>query len=249
MKPAATSENRCGSRALMMEADILSPMSEHQVIPVCGQGIHGFFSRPKSSRRSPRSMPSSWWIRMPAAAVSLLDCPCRYRALSKAVGLSGGGDRCGGGGGAGGRGRGFGGETDSCSGGGGLGEPRSSPLETPCGTARGMCGDDGCRGLTTNADGGGDANGCELRRSSTAKEHRATKTSKTSLPVRDSAKAFNAAMGELRARVNASWTARLRERRRRCNGPGESCRSNSAIRAPLPGGLSSEPSAAHSPAD
>ena len=165
-------------------------------------------------------MPSSWWIRIPAAAVSLLDCPCRYRALSKAVGLSGGGDRCGDGGGAGGRGRGLGGETDSCSGGGGgLGEPRSSPLETPCGTGRGMCGDDGCRGLTTNADGGGDADGCELRRSSTAKEHRATKTSKTSLPVRDSAKAFNEPMGELRARANASWTARLRERRRRCSEP------------------------------
>ena len=43
----------------MMEADILSPMSEHQVIPVAGHGIHGFFTLPKSSPRLPRSIPSS----------------------------------------------------------------------------------------------------------------------------------------------------------------------------------------------
>jgi hypothetical protein len=56
----------------------------------------------------------------------------------------------------------------------------------------------------TKADGGGDADGCELLRSSTAKEHRLTKSSTASLPVRDSAKAFNEATGELRARANAS---------------------------------------------
>ena len=74
----------------------------------------------------------------------------------------------------------------------------------PCGTAGDMCGDDGCRGLMTNADGGGDAGGCELRLSSTAKENRLTKSRTASLPVRDSAKEFNKATGELRARANAS---------------------------------------------